>query len=154
MDGLVTFPGARRDQRTYLQLFRSGAIEAVDAGFIAWAGEDKRIPALALETRLIEATRDYLSLLVSLGITGPVAVALSFLGVRGYKLSMQNVFEPDEPGVLDRDDLVVPDTLVDDLGCDVATMLKSTFDIVWNAFGWPRSLGYDDHGSWTGGRRR
>lgn len=156
MDGIVARAGPNGTASAYVQLFRSGAVESVDDWSLTLDGKKQSMNSLRFEDELIKAVRSYFSLLARLGAAGPVVLAVSLLGVRGYKLDPgRGIFRPsDDRMLLDRDDLIVPDTLVEDLTSDAAHVLKPSFDIVCNAFGWSGSLHYDARGNWTGDSRR
>ncbi len=49
---------------------------------------------------------------------------------------------------IDRDSLVIPEVLIEDLSCDVAATLRLAFDMIWNACGFPYSLNCNDDGKW------
>ena len=49
---------------------------------------------------------------------------------------------------IDRPDLVIPESVVDDLTQPSDILLKPHLDAVWNAVGHPGSLNYDEHGRW------
>jgi hypothetical protein len=46
----------------------------------------------------------------------------------------------------DRDTLLLPDILVEDLGEDVGRLFRPAFDAVWQASGWSRCHHYDAEG--------
>jgi hypothetical protein len=52
------------------------------------------------------------------------------------------------PAPIDRDDLVIPEVLVQDVPAAAHAVLKPLFDAVCNAGGWPRSPYYTDEGEW------
>jgi hypothetical protein len=57
---------------------------------------------------------------------------------------------------VDRDALVVPEVRVESLEQDrlaVERLLKPLLDAVWNAWGFPHSLNYDESGHWTNPQR-
>jgi hypothetical protein len=47
------------------------------------------------------------------------------------------------------DDLIVPETLVEDSAAQPHTVLKPSLDAVWNAVGWAGSPNYDAAGNWN-----
>jgi hypothetical protein len=46
---------------------------------------------------------------------------------------------------VDRDTLIFPELQIDEMSADPTKFMKSTFDSVWNAFGYERSLNYDEN---------
>jgi hypothetical protein len=150
-DGALAFasdPGGRRAV-SYTQVFRSGSIEAVEALLLRRKdqGDDHAIPSLALERTLISALELNLALLAEVGVPAPYALALSFLGVRGLEMAVDvRRFERRYP--IDRDDLLIPETLIEDPGQEPDRLLKPHLDALWNATGHPGSLNYDERGRW------
>ena len=51
--------------------------------------------------------------------------------------------------LIDRNDLLIPDVLIENFDNDLIQKLKPLFDIVWNSCGYPRSLNYDNEGNWN-----
>ena len=48
---------------------------------------------------------------------------------------------------IDRNDLVIPELMLEELNDDPAKVMKPIFDAVWNASGWPRCMNYDNDGN-------
>jgi hypothetical protein len=131
---------------SYAQLFRDGAIEAVVA-HQAWAG-DRIFYSWQYEREVVDALREYFLLLPVLGIAPPSYVFLTITGLEGYRLGVTKFRFPEEPYMVDRDSLILPETTVEDWAADPVTIMRPTFDMVWNAFGLERSFNYDEAGSW------
>jgi hypothetical protein len=147
-DGLVFYtvrspPGT---SPAYVQLFRHGAIEAVDAAMLA-GGEPKLIRIADWESILIEKLGSYLPVQRDMGLAPPIFVLLSLLGVRGYNVP-HGAFRDSKPSI-DRDVLLLPDLLVEDYAVDSAATLLPAFDALWQAGGWPRCMNRDAEGRWT-----
>jgi Putative DNA-binding domain len=135
----------------YVQVFRSGTIEAVDSRLLKQRGEKKYIPGTSYEEKLLGALSAYLKALRDFGVEPPIFVMLSFVGVKGYKIATVSAkFSHFEGYEIDRDVLLVPDILIEDYGVDVASVLHPAFDAVWRASGWERSMNYDKNGKWVG----
>lgn len=45
--------------------------------------------------------------------------------------------------------LVLPKVVVESPDVEPHSILRSTFDRVWNAFGLPRSFNFDEQGNWV-----
>ena len=136
----------------YAQLFRSGAIEAVDAQVFGDGSGDGRIASTYFERALIEAAERYFALLGGLGVEPPLLVMLSLVGVRGYVLSRRTPGTDYEARPIDRDDLVVPEAVVEEgpefRRADVERLLRPMIDSVWNACGHEGSPNFGDDGRW------
>jgi hypothetical protein len=132
----------------YAQIFRSGAVELADT---RWAGQDgERRIKWQYEDFLRRALPDCLALQKRLGVEPPLFVMLSLLGVRGYTMRSPSPHEQAAPETpFDRDDLLVPESLVEAFECDVDDVLRPIFDAVCNAAGQPRSMNYDEKGKWN-----
>lgn len=145
----------------YAQLLRSGVVESADAYVVDGQDGDTRIATTYFEQSLVEAAENYLELLRRLGVESPVLVMLSLVGVRGYRMLTRG-FGGDYYGarLIDRDDLVVPEALVEEgpgIGRDGAErLLRPLIDAVWDACGYEGSPYFDDDGRWIhpDGRRR
>ena len=79
----------------------------------------------------------------------PVFAFLSFTGMKGYflgtnKINSTSIFNKKEH--LDRNELLLPEIIIEDLNVN-EKVLKQWFDRVWNAFGYRRSMSYDDEGN-------
>lgn len=154
IDFLHGDPGERRPE-SYVLLFRSGQIEAVDS-VILWPEPDGPIiPSAVFEGELLRAMEGYLDLLSRLGIGGPVYVALSMLGVQGYTMAVGR-YGRANLGSVDRDTLVVPEVMAESVRMDregIERLMRPIFDQIWNACGYPGSGLYDENGRWVGDRR-
>ncbi len=134
----------------YTQLYRNGAIEAVEWRYLAAEG----LWGSAYERMVIEACSFYMNLLNDLGVPAPVAILLTLLGVQDFPIQTRS---NDSSHVIDRDSLLLPEIIVEELpesvagqlSQDVAKVLRPCFDALWNAAGYPRSLSYDQAGEWA-----
>jgi len=147
-DGLLA--SYNRPADSYLQLFRNGALEMVDA--LVMKSEDRSIPSRTFEEELVKGMGRYLSLEKQLGMEPPLFVLLTLLGVHGYDMGVMRGFPrtpQEEERTIDRDILNISEILVEDLDTDVPKLMKPAFDAVWNAAGWSGSRYYDAGGNWT-----
>jgi hypothetical protein len=143
----------------YVQLFRNGTIEAVDAELLTRIARDPRrkgaVPSLSFEGRLIDSLARYLADLRDWRVPPPYLVGLSLLNVKALTFSM--TFELADrlggPRPIDRDDLVVREQLIENLGqdlrLDAIEALKPSFDILWQSVGIAKSPNFDDAGVWN-----
>lgn len=131
----------------YTQIFRNGAIEAVEAYMLKAWDEKRLIPSVAFEEKLINSLQQYLQLQHNLEITPPTFIMLSLLGVKDYIMATNNFFYQAYP--IDRDILLVPEVIVEDYTAEASDILRPAFDAIWQACGWERSQYYDDNGNWV-----
>ena len=145
LDGYMTFSsGASTSAGEYLQVFRNGILESVDA--LILSQNDKVIPSTSVEAQYIKALPRFIKILSDLEITPPVVLMVSFLGVLDYKLLTGSSFSVG----IDRNDLLFPEVLIQDFSCPSHIILRPVLDAMWTACGYPRSKNYDAEGKWIG----
>lgn len=162
------------NQKTsYVQVFRSGAVEAADAVLLRLKSEDQRyVPALDFEKAIIGAIVRYLALINNLEVRSPVLLHLSLLDVKGYLLSVRDsggfAHHYYQPSPFDLDDLLFPEIMISDAdlalyrnlslndrnrcssASDRASMLvRPLFDTIYNAANLEKSPFYNAEGIWT-----
>jgi hypothetical protein len=146
-DGFVTFSSSRDGEESlnYVQIFRSGSIEAVNASLIREHNGQMVIGGYAWEQSLIDKLPSYLQAQSRLNVQLPVFIMLSVLGVKGYSMYVPpGSF--DSGDTIDRDMLIAPEIMVEKFDSDAAQILKPAFDVIWNAAGFSGSLSYDSQG--------
>ena len=124
--------------RSYTQFFRNGIVE-VGARIFNTNKEPNIFPATWFEDRLLANMPRLLLIQKSLGISPPIFVMLSLLGLRDLKLG-------DDYHVLDRDSLILPEVMIDSFDNKLEDSLKPIFDAVWNSANWPKCMSYDESG--------
>lgn len=177
-DGLLASVGS--GERGYLQLFARGAVEEVDAHIVAGTRIDGLLylPSLSVERWIIKAAGRRLLFLRKLGITSPIIIQVSMMGVKGFRFKAEDVEyhfrdlsfleETADANPIDRQDLlftsVVAQTELGELeGSSIvsgepcpnhwlvaAQLMRSTVDTLARAMGMPRSLYYNSEGRRVG----
>lgn len=138
---------------SYLQLFRSGILEAVDAYLlrprpVIQPGTERFIPLTRTETVLLNAVERGLRLYKSFEIAPPIGVKVAMMGVKGYR-----VIDPDKrvyahtEEVLEHENLLFPDVLIQDFSENPSHLLRPLFDALWQSGGHRRSQNYDASGN-------
>lgn len=154
-DGIVKYCSSHPPTcYSYTQLFRHGGIEAVDALILQAVEEEKVISSVCYEQELINCLQQYLLLQQQLELNPPVLIMLSLLGVKNY--TMDNTYPMKLLGKtypIDRDNLVVPEIVVEDYAMKASDILRPAFDAIWQACGWDCCKNYDTDGNWIGNRR-
>ncbi|MCC6626545.1 MAG: ATP-binding protein [Chloroflexi bacterium] len=153
-DGYLTYlDGSQGAAEAYVQVFRDGAIEAVEADLLRPDPSGHRhIPILVLEHELIDKLPRYLAAQQALGIEPPILIMVSLLAVEGRTIPrMSRTERVTHP--IDRPTLNVPAISVDTYDGDMGMALRPAFDTIWNAGGYPRCPHYDEAGQWTANRR-
>lgn len=139
------------DPRTgdvYLQVFRNGIIEAVNAEVLNAYDGSATLPASAFEEEEMGMLPRWLALQRHMGVQPPLLVMLSLIGVNGLAIETRtSAISTRGPDPIDREVLMLPDVLLDAFECDAAQVLRPAFDVLWNAAGYAGSLNYDEHGN-------
>jgi hypothetical protein len=148
LDGLLSWDSQseREPHFAYAQAFRNGAVEYVDTWTL---GGDLQgvLPANRIEESLIRGLRDYLRIMSGLDILPPLVVMASLLGVRGYRIVQNKPLATCPP--IDRDDLLLPDVMIEEMGDEADRLLRPAFDALWQAAGWRESANYNEQGKWV-----
>jgi hypothetical protein len=147
-DGLLSFDTQAETQGcvAYAQCFRNGAVEFVDGWTLASCADDPAFSASRVELVLVKGLREYARILEKLEVLLPLVVMPSLLGVRGCVAVHGRFADAQHP--IDRNDLFLPDVLMEDLKEDAANVLRPAFDAMWQASGWRRSQNYGDDDRW------
>ncbi len=141
-DGYLSFASPL----TYLQVFRNGNIEAVNASIIEPDDEGLTIPSLLFEGKLLDALPRFLSIQRQLGVEPPLFIMLSLLGVSGCRMGVDSRLDSTFGYPIDRDALILPEIIVENFECNPSEAMRPIFDAIWNAAGWPRSMNYNENG--------
>jgi len=151
LDGFLTHSeGQDGKSRSYVQFFRNGILEAVNGYLIPLREERPSIPSVAYEEALIKSLTDYLSLSKSLNIELPIFIFLGLLGVKGYSMGINKWrYDIDEVHTIDRDNLSLPEFILENYDIKAEKILKPCFDSIWNACGFSGSFYYNDEYEWT-----
>ena len=150
LDGFLTYSRDKEGKSySYVQLFNNGIIEAVEGRYLGPRENEGNlsIRGTSYELKLIESSSIYLSALKELNVELPIFIFLTFVGVKGYFMSVgQGMFEERGEYEIDRDIILLPDVIIENYDTALEDVLKPCFDAMWNACGFPRSPNYDDAG--------
>jgi len=127
----------------YIQIFRNGIIEIVDTSIL---GNDKKIPSEEFEDDMVYKLKNCLFLYRHMKIEPPLFIFLSLLNVLDYHMEVRRYVKTPtgiKPHPIDRENLIIPEIMIENFDIDPSSALKPIFDMVWNAAGWPRSM-YDE----------
>ena len=150
LDGYLAFgPRARSGGYAgYVQVFRSGAFEAVDAELFKDPDGSKLIRAQPVENRIINATARYVKTAQTLGVPPPLVLMLTTHGLKGYAMATNS---PSLHNAIDRDVLLLPDVLIEEYNTPADRLLKPILDAFWQSAGFPSCENYNNQGRWDGG---
>jgi len=149
IDGYVSYSKAGNISESYVQLYRNGIIESVDGKLLRTHHGDPTIPCRLYEETLIKALRHYINTLRTLDVEPPIFLFLTLLGVNGYRLNLQDSIQNISPHSINRDNLLLPEVLIESYDVSPERVLKPCFDSIWNACGYQRSFNYNEAGEWT-----
>lgn len=151
LEGFATYVGREDTPETissYTLLFRSGIVEAVSS--VGHSNQEGSfVSASSVEWPLLSYYGHYTGALEKLGVEPPFYLFVSLLGVKGHSLATAR-FSFGLRTKLRQDALLLPEAVVTDAAAPVEHLLRSTFDLFWNAFGFPRSFSFDDNGKYIG----
>ena len=149
LDGLLVYVNSpERVCYSYVQLFRNGAIEAVDAFMMDDRNGVKSIPSVYFEKEIVKGLRQFLEAQISVGSQMPVIVMLTLINVKGYRMAVDPRFMS-SGSTIDRDILILPEVMVEDTTQPPEQILRPIFDALWQAADWRGSLNYDKDNKWT-----
>jgi hypothetical protein len=158
VDGLLAYSPTSNGNHAYAQLFTSGILEiVVHVGEQTSRHGGRRVlPSLTFEEDLFEQVRTAIQTLKTLSVVPPVAVMLSFVGIKGWGMGVGDDWGTrGHSGGFDRDPLLIPELVLQTLDADdVPKLIKPVIDSTWNAAGFAQSDYYDSQGNWVGERRR
>ncbi len=134
----------------HTQLFRDGSIEHATTH---WTGDSRNqgyIDAFTLQVTLVNILPRFLGLQLTAGVTPPVTAILSLLNVANFKLNMRQgmLYQELSDHQIDREELLLPEVIVEDFKANPKTILKPVFDSLWNAAGMKNCPYYKDSGEW------
>lgn len=142
-DGFVSQRG-HKPAYAYTQIFRNGIIEAVNMDYTPKA-KNKVSDGIDgnYENNITNAISKYLNIQQNLGITPPVFIIFTLLGVKGvhfgYIDPYVQTFEPLNGSVpFTQDDLMLPEVILTNFdNSKIEQQMRQVFDIVLNAAGFP-----------------
>jgi hypothetical protein len=136
----------------YTQIFRNGVIEAVRVGVLSSSQRPGFIPSLAYGEAVVTYLPQCFEIIKKLGCSAPVLVGISLIGVRNMKLEvdLEVALRMGGASAIDRDVIMLPEIVVENLSTPADSLLKPTLDLVWNACGFRSSPYFDAAGSWRG----
>lgn len=151
-DGFLALSNANEaapNQRAYVQLFRSGIIEAI----ASFENQDGMINGTQLEAGIVRYSREYAGALHACGVEPPYALLISLIGAKDQRLAISSVgFFPTEVPVIDRDQLHFSEVMLETLpktDQECGRMLRGILDQLANAAGSPSAVNFDADGNYT-----
>jgi hypothetical protein len=138
----------------YSHVFRNGAIENVNAGFLDFAcptdpaGDVDPAQLYWLETLIMDCAERMLQIMELLEVPGPYYLLVALLNVKGVRVTpARRSHFLSEARTIERENLILPEVLLENADVSIENEMRTSFDMIWNACGWPRSFSYDEHGA-------
>lgn len=137
LDGLVSFSGQIGEpSRSYVQLFRNGAIEAVASIGHKTSDGINYIDGSGIERYLTQGLSSYLKFYDEEDIPGPYYCFITLIDVLGAVMAIDRCqFGFDGPPKSDRTILNIPEAVIESPSGDPLVALKPNIDMMWNSFG-------------------
>jgi hypothetical protein len=155
-DGYVNQMSWDSDRRAlpgYSHLFRNGAIENVNAGFLDffYSPETDVTGDAAdlywLEIQIMDCAERMLKIMELLEVPGPYYLLVALLNVRGVRVASAEGGRFRVVRTIDQENLILPEVLLENADISIESEMRSSFDMIWNACGWKRSFSYDERGA-------
>jgi hypothetical protein len=148
-EGYINESGGE-ENHGYTQVFRNGALEATKGNLLRTHNGLPHIGGLQLERHFFEVFESYVNGLRDLGVPAPLVVMVALEGVEGAVYAVRD--NPDEPVVLDRPLLLLPECVLVEYGTALSyhRAVRPVFDALWNAMGYSASQSFDENGLWVG----
>lgn len=119
-------------------------MDAVDA-YLLQPGEQRKIfHSPQIENQILAAINRYLGSLMNLGIEPPYFIFITFTEIKDYTVTL--ITGSSEP--IDRDNLSLPEFMIESEDYVIEKLIKSSFDSLYNAFGLEKHRHFNEEGSW------
>ena len=131
-DGLL----AANEEQSYLQIFRNGVIESVYS-YVTLDTGSQDLRWGELQSLIEEGLLNYVSIQKEMGVQPPILIMLSLFDVQGYKVQgckQNELYWPDNPS-LDRNELILPEQVIEQFEFDPKVVMNPIFIQIWNAGG-------------------
>jgi len=146
LDGLV----AKGATPGFTQLFRTGVIEMVETPVSSTRENISQLWLEQIEKTVVDHLPKFNDLLLSLGVAPPFAVLLTIANVRDHHavLSPRRHMSHYRDHTVDRDQLLLPEVVIETGRESLVSVLRPLFDALWQSCNFERSFSYDDAGNW------
>jgi hypothetical protein len=149
LEGLATYaPNGDGTTYTYVQVFRTGALEAVESGIMSRPDGPPRLVPAVWEQYMVGAVSRYMRVLRELGGSLPIFIMVSLVDVMNVPVYVENMWRS-VPRPLDRRVVMLPDVVIERDDVNFAASFRLVFDSLWQAAGLPGSANYDATGQWV-----
>jgi hypothetical protein len=146
LEGPLTYRAPQGEAASaYTLHFRNGILEGVSE--CASRTTPNTIPLTAVEDRIATAVSDYLKYWNEKSVGPPYYLFVSILFAEGFSAITGSMWSDGDRVRLKRRHLLLPSqVLTQAAGTPVTTLLRPTFDLLWNGFGYAGSINFDERG--------
>ncbi len=142
LDGIYCFDEAH-PCNAYTLIFRNGVMEAANRKlFVAYEGR-KLIPCGELVRVVLNHVTSAIALYQKLNVPPPLVAIMTLLGVGDHEFATGAGRSGYYPHPVDRDDLLLPEALVQDFSTPPVDICRPIFDALYNAAGYPKWPEYE-----------
>lgn len=156
LDGVMTYSDSKR---AYNQAFRNGCIEAVSVSDYFDKGNGAKAIYRDFDEEVVSLMSNFLQFLESVNVTCPIYCFLSLIGVKDTYLNVDPYFPLQRFSTsCEHENLILPEVEIRAFPLvsggkrsgfeENAKMLRPALDTVWNAYGYPTCLNFDEEGKW------
>jgi hypothetical protein len=130
----------------YTQVFRNGIIETASRRLLTQPQGRKLIPCGAVPRDVLQYVKSAIAFYQRVNVPPPLVAVMSLIGVAGYEFATST-----EMGVgyythrADRDDLLLPEVLVQNFTTAPVDVCRPMFDALFNAAGFPKWPEYEQY---------
>ena len=147
---------AKQNKQSYLQVFKTGALEYGDNNVLNCDNDSSTILGQVFEEKIVETFQNALRLLSMLNASEPVYTTLTLIGVKGRNMDQRPItvnFNNMSPS-FDRDVVLTPDVQIRDTPetWPFAETLLPIVNSVWQAAGKEESP-FIENGQWQDGNQ-
>jgi hypothetical protein len=137
-----------RQAVAYAQVFRDGAMEAVDGVTILPASSDSGGTVLPdmLEATIVAQVAEYSRIFASMPIGNQLSIMITLMNAKGFHVVPRERYDE---RVIDRRVLGIPEVVVEREAAAIPATLKPALDMLWQACGFPCSPHFNAGGEWT-----
>ncbi|MGE5645934.1 MAG: helix-turn-helix domain-containing protein [Acidobacteriota bacterium] len=144
LDGIISVDDYH-PTNAYTLLFRNGIVETASRYLLRGRTNEFYIPSTCVQRDVLDHLSRTLGTLSQLHVPPPAVALMSLLGVRELEFAADRRYTGHYHFRIDREDVLLPGTIIDDFDQDVIEIAHPIFDALWNAAGFARWFEYDDY---------
>jgi hypothetical protein len=137
LDGVYCFDEVQ-PCNAYTLMFRNGAMEAVSRKLLITHEGRKLIPCTRLANDVIHHVTSAIALYQKLNVPPPLVAAMTLLGVGDHEFATSAGGSGYYTHTVDRDDLPLPEVVLQDFSRPPIEVCRPMFDALFNAAGFPK----------------